>query len=79
VALTSKHKKTAKGHSLENTQIPDIFFTPHFMHKLLTFSRNYLVKVDDVIKGHEIITHAQTIVGYGVIIASPHELAHPSH
>jgi hypothetical protein len=63
--------------SLEYTQIPNVFFTPYYMDKILTFSRYYL-KTDAIIRGHDVITHAHTIMGNGVIITPTHDSAHPS-
>jgi hypothetical protein len=49
------------------------------MHTLSTLFRNYLIKVDNVIRNHDVITHTQTIMGNGVIIVSRHNHAHLSH
>jgi hypothetical protein len=50
-----------------------MFLAPHSMHTLLTLTKNYLTKADDIFRGHDVITHAQTIMGDGVITVSPHD------
>jgi hypothetical protein len=54
--INNKYNKIGKMSSLEYTQIPKVFFTPHSMHThFLTLSRDYLTKGVDGIWADDII------------------------
>jgi hypothetical protein len=70
-ALTSKHKKTEKVLLLNYTEIPKVFQTPHSIQRYFNVWKKKLTKADDVISGHDNITHAQVIMDNNVIIPPP--------
>jgi hypothetical protein len=63
--------------SLEYTNSKGILYTTFFAHTLFNIMQNSL-KVDDVIRGHDIM-HVQMIMGNGIIVIPPHNLTNPSH
>jgi hypothetical protein len=62
---------------LEYTQIPKVFFMPHLCTHFLTLPREEIIRADDT-RGHDVIMHAQKIMGNGIIIIPPHNFMHPS-
>jgi hypothetical protein len=56
--------KTGKMSSLEQTQIPkDVLYVKFCPHMFLMFSREYLIKADNIMRCPDIIMHAQMTTG----------------